>query len=304
MQFKYSRFYFFLMTIAMFTASTKAANQVPLFETTRMKSTGGTGVASLLMDEATYLNPAAIAFFDKGSIYYQHNGLKSTQVSSGSNTASNSQKFSSSSIILSDAKGPTGGSFSYNNIDYRGQSRKRFAAAFAHPIGKKSSLGMTAALTKEKVLDANNVLEKKTYKQLTFGVLHVVDESLSFGFTVNDPFQVKKNDTRATIGFQYVIKDILTVMADAGADYNNRLSDSTVLKAAAQIRLLSDFFARFGTFNDKGLQQKGSGVGIGWMQPRLNIEFALKNTDVLESSKLQQTTEEIKESSFSLAYRF
>ncbi len=304
MQFKYSRFYFFLTTIAMMAGSTEAANKVPQFETTRMKGTAGAGIASLLMDEATYLNPASVAFYQKGSIYYQHSGIDSTQKSSNSTTPSATQEFSSMSVILSDAKGATGGSFSYNDIDYHGQNRKRFAAAFAHPIGKKSSLGVTGSYTKENIFNENNELVKQDYKQTTFGIMHVVDESLSVGFTVHDPFKEKPEETRASTGLQYVIKDIFTVMLDAGADYNNNLSDTVVWKAATQVRLFSDFYARFGTFNDKGTKQKGTGVGLGWMQPRLNVEISMKNTDILESDELNQSSEEIKESSFSLSYRF
>ena len=305
MQIQHSRFYFFLATIAIFATSTEAANQVPQFETTRMKGTAGAGVASLLMDEATYLNPASIAFYQKGSIYYQHSGIDSTQKpKSGSTADPSTEEFSSRSVILSDAKGNTGGSFSYNDIDYQGQSRRRFAGAFAHPVGKKSSLGVTASYIKESVFNKDGVLENRDYKQTTFGILHVVDESLSFGFTVHDPFKEKENETRATTGFQYVIKDIFTIMLDAGADYNTNLSDTVVWRAATQVRLFSDFFARFGTFNDKGLKQKGTGVGVGWNQPRLNIEIALKNSELLESDLLQQSGEDIKESSFSLSYRF
>lgn len=288
----------------MLATSTEAANQIPQFETTRMKGTAGAGVASLLMDEATFLNPASIAFYKKGSVYYQHSGIDSTQRPSNSSANPETQEFSSTSVILSDAKGSTGGSFSYNDIDYQGQSKKRFAAAFAHPIGKKSSLGVTASYIKESVFNDNDILEERDYKQSTFGILHVVDESLSVGFTVHDPFREKESETRATTGIQYLIKDIFTLMLDAGADYNSNLSDTVVWKAATQIRLFSDFYARFGTFNDKGLKQKGTGVGLGWMQPRLNIEIAMKNTDLLESEQLQQTSEEIKETSFSLSYRF
>lgn len=93
-------------------------------------------------------------------------------------------------------------------------------------------------------------------------------------------------------------------MFDAGADYNQDLSKTATWKAATQIKLFSDFYARFGAFNDKGLKQKGSGVGIGWLQPRLVLELALKNTELLESEELNQTGEDIKETSFSLSYRF
>lgn len=278
-----------------------AANPVPQFETTRMKGTAGAGVASVLMDEATYLNPATIAYWNKGSVYYQKSGLDSTPTNK---TDPTTQAFSSQSIIVSDAKGSSGGSLSYNTIDYQGQTVKRFAAAFAHPIGKKSSLGVTGVYTKESLYDENDNLVSADYKQTTIGVAHVIDESVSLGFVVHDPFQEKDGDTRATTGFQYIFSDFLTLMFDVGADYNRDLSETATWKAGTQIKLFSDFYARFGAFNDKGLKQKGSGVGVGWLQPRLVLELALKNTELLESEELNQTGEDIKETSFSLSYRF
>ena len=45
------QFYSVISLLAIFTApTTSATNRVPRFETTRMKSTGGAGVASLLPD--------------------------------------------------------------------------------------------------------------------------------------------------------------------------------------------------------------------------------------------------------------
>ena len=41
------------------------------FQTTRLKSTGGAGVASILMDEATFLNPAPLAFFNLTAVLLQ-----------------------------------------------------------------------------------------------------------------------------------------------------------------------------------------------------------------------------------------
>lgn len=165
-----------------------AANPVPQFETTRMKGTAGAGVASVLMDEATYLNPATIAYWNKGSVYYQKSGLDSTPTNK---TDPTTQAFSSQSIIVSDAKGSSGGSLSYNTIDYQGQTVKRFAAAFAHPIGKKSSLGVTGVYTKESLYDENDNLVSADYKQTTIGVAMLLMNPLVLVLSCMTPFKRK-----------------------------------------------------------------------------------------------------------------
>ena len=51
--------------------------QIREFQTTRLNSTGGAGVASMLSTEAGILNPAASAFFDGSSLSYQrHYAMK------------------------------------------------------------------------------------------------------------------------------------------------------------------------------------------------------------------------------------
>ena len=49
------------------------------------------------------------------------------------------------------------------------------------------------------------------------------------------------------------------------------------------MRILDDFYMRFGAFNDKAREEKGNGYGLGWVQPRLAFEFALKNTKQVAS---------------------
>jgi len=278
-----------------------ANNRVPKFETTRMKSTAGAGVASILMDEATLLNPATIAYYNQGGIFFQRSGIDSTRTQG---SVPETQEFSSMSIIASDSKGPTGGSLSYNTVDYRGQKVQKISSAFARPIGEKSSFGANFSYLKEEIFNQNNVLEKNDYKVMNFGVAHALSESFTMGFVVNDPFKEKVDETRAIAGIQYVFKGFFSLMFDAGADYNQDLSQTVFWKAASQLKIFSDFFIRFGTYRDKGLQEKGTGAGVGWLQPRLVMELAVKNTQVLESLALNQTSEDIKETSFSLSYRF
>lgn len=279
-----------------------ARNRVPRFETTRMKSTGGAGVASILMDEATYLNPATIAYYKQASLYFQKSGLESTTSTQSQN--SNTQEFDTMTIIASDAKGLTGGSLSYNTIEYKGEKIKRFSSAFGRPLGKKSSFGVNISHTKETVFNDSNQLFDQDFTQVTFGVAHAINEEFTLGLVVEDPFQERPEETRAITGFQYVFKGFVSLMFDMGADYNQNLSDTLVWRAASQLKVFDDFFLRFGTFNDKGRQEKGSGAGVGWLQPKLVIELAVKNSELLTSEVLNQEAEEIRETSFSLSYRF
>ncbi len=295
------RFYFFFALIAMLTGTTFARNKLPRFETARMKSTAGTGVASILMDEATYLNPATIAYYKNSSFLFQKSGLETTTTNATSNPT---EEFNSMSIIASDAKGLAGGSLSYNTIEYKGESSKRFSSAFGRPIGKKSSFGINLTYTKEKTFDENNQIVEQDYKQTSFGVAHAINQEFTLGLVLEDPFQERPEDTRAIAGFQYVFKGFVSLMFDLGADYNQNLSDTVKWSAASQLKVFEDFFLRFGTFNDKGRQEKGSGAGVGWLQPKLVLELAVKNTERLESLVLNQTGEDIKETSFSLSYRF
>ena len=302
MKIRFPQFYFFLSLLAIHSVQNiYAVNRIPDFETTRMKSTAGAGVASILMDEATFLNPATIAFYEQGSFYFQKGGVDSTP----SQTNSATQESSNMSIIASDAKGITGGSISYNTAEYKGQSVKRISAAFARPVGEKSSFGVNASYIKEDTfINGSDQLQTDDYKQTTFGIAHVLNDSVSLGFVLRDPFKERQGDTKATAGFQYTFKNFFSVMLDAGADYTENLSDTVSWNAGAQLGLFKDFYVRFGSFNDKGRQEKGTGAGVGWLQPKLVIEVALKNTDILESTNLGQTGEEIKETSLSLSYRF
>lgn len=267
------------------------------FETTRMKSTAGAGVASFLVDEASILNPAPIAFSAKSSFYYQ----KGSSEAQGENksTGPNSIPTDNMAIIASDGNGNLKGSISYVKQTKGDEVRTRISSAVSSLTGKQSSMGFGYRYTKTESPRGSD-----SYKQLTAGVYHYVSPNLSVGLVVFDPLKERPEDVKVFAGFQYSVGDFLTFMFDGGADYTQNLSNTTVIKAATSLKIFSDFYARAGYFEDKGLKQKGTGAGIGWEQPKLVLEFAIKNTEITQSSELDQEGEQIKESSFSLSYRF
>lgn len=264
--------------------------------TTRLKSTAGTGVGTLLMDEATVLNPAAISFFQNSSFYLQKTGADLT-------TADNSPLSDASEDDLmfaaSDAKGVVDGSVSYVRSKDRYGKSSRLAASMSSAVGEKSAMGFSYSMT-----DRDGGPLKGKMKQITAGVTHAISREFTMGVVVPDVLGENELERRAIVGFQYLYKDFIALMLDAGADWEREASESSLIRAAIQLKVFDDFYARFGAQEDKGLKRKGTGAGIGWVQPRLVIEAAMARTEYSEIEAIGQVDETAKETSFSLSYHF
>ena len=271
------------------------------FETTRLKSTGGTGVGALMLDEATILNPASLAFFGLGSLYFQKTNM---DVSDRNGISASNQESGHSAIILSDTKGTIKGAAGYIKMQQEFKNRERFAFSSAMASGKKTAVGITVRATKDKSGMDETSVQKREYNQIIFGVTQVLSENFSLGMVLIDPFKEYVSDTRAVIGAQYDYDDFVFFLLDLGADYNETLSRTVLYRAALNIRMLENIFLRFGLYEDKGFHERGNGLGLSWVQPRLSFDFSFKNTILLFNSALQQQERQIKETSFSLSYRF
>lgn len=286
--------FFVLITTIQFNVQAKLLD----YETTRMKSTGGAGVASILIDESTVLNPAPIAFFNISSIYVEK--------SSTDNTDLNDNKLEGSSnlaVIASDSSKALKGSISYVKAKRNGENYKQLATSFASTIGPKSSLGFTFQKMERKDIYLG-ATESIDYSQFNIGVFHAVNPAFSLGLVVEDPFEKSPNNTKAVIGAQYQIGDYISLIADVGADYKEELSERSLWRAAIQFKVLSSFYLRAGMFDDRIELKSGSGIGLSWIQPKLALNFAIRNLSVEESVELKQIDEDIKETSFSISYRF
>lgn len=268
-------------------------------QTTRLKATSGTGVASFLMDEATLLNPGALGLFTHSSIYYQQN--------KGEYQHENSDilDFKDKAFIASDSSGETGGSLSYTSQKIGNSQRKSFSASMARPFRDKSSLGLTYRRVNDKVDIPNlGILETNRYNQFSIGVIHAIHKNFSIGIVVENPFSSRHSDSLALVGFQYLFHDYITLMFDAGSDYTSDLSESSLYRGAIQIMFLNDFFIRAGFYQDNGLKEKGSSIGLSWVGPKLVIEFAKQNIDLDLNRQAWPEASKISESSFSIAYKF
>lgn len=264
------------------------------FETTRLKSTAGAGVGSILMNEATVLNPAPLALFTVSSIYLEKYSQKSDTFDAKSDNYA---------IIASDTSKNLKGSIAYIKSNEADLENTQMNIALASTMGRKSSAGITYQTIKKQYY-YNDELITQNYKMIIPGVFHAVNEGFTFGIVAVDPTRKTPNETKAIIGLQYQFLSYITLMADFGSDWKRDFDESSLYKLATQFKIMSDFYLRFGVFDDKSIKQKGRGFGLGWVQPKLVIDFAVKNTTLNDDLAFNQSFQNIKESSLSLSYRF
>ena len=269
---------------------------VPQFQTTRLKSTAGAGVASLTVDEANSLNPAPLAFFNVMSLYVQRTkGGLSTE----DGTEVTAEPIEQNAFIISDTKGSLKGSAGYVEHVKGHEKIKQFSASIATIMGPQSSWGVTYKKTTDKGRD-------ERFEQFIVGITHVISPEFSLGIVASDPTGKVEGHRRGIVGFQYIYQNFISLMVDGGSDYEAELSENFFHREAIQIKLLGNIYTRFGIFNDKGLKRRGTGTGLSWIQPRLMLDFAIANTQYDEGGPIvfNQEIYREKETSFSLSYRF
>lgn len=293
--------FFFLLLV-----SSQVFARVHDFQTTRLKSTGGAGVGSVLMNESVVLNPAPLAVFNVTTATYQRDKLELKNRSPLRNSAPNgfSKTSNNNAFILAEGANKVKGAVGYFDQEEGFDSRKRVSTTIAGSYTEKTALGINYKFTQD-VSHAEWGNEEKKYHSFAVGLTHFVDPALTFGILVDDPGKSKDKNNLATIGIQYITKDLLTVMIDVGSDYKESLSDKLFYKVGGQLKLLGDFYLRSGIFYDKAKKEKGNGWGLGWIGPRLGGEFAVKNSKPIEDpSPLLYAGETLKEVVFSLSYVF
>ena len=267
------------------------------FETTHLKSQAGTGVAGIYMEESAFLNPATLAFFDANNVYLQRDMLEFKN-SNGDIT----QKAKSTAVVISDGNPTLSGSLSYIHQVEGNFTRKRWGLSTSSPVNEKSAFGISV----RKSEDYNSLDNStKNYYQTVFGVTHAIDTQTSLGVILYDAFASKADAVRAMTGFQHIFADTATIAFDASGNYNSdEISKTLMYRGSVQIKVLNDFFIRFGAFNDKSLSEKGNGFGLSWIQPRLAFEFAIKNTTQQAIASIARVETKIKETSFGASIRF
>ena len=248
--------------------------------TPRLRSSANIGVGSILLDEATILNPASSAFYKIGAIFYQKSKI---EPSDGRSVGG----IDSSTFIASDAKGRVAGSVSYRTTDQIKDS-KNISVSLASIVGEQSATGVTYHYEDE----------NEKYKYITFGITHAINEMFTLGFVLRDPLRAKENNSNANVGLQYTYKQFITLMGDFGTDWKDRFDEKLIYGGAVQFKIFDDLFIRGGLKIDKQQNLKTKGFGGSWSSPKFVVNLAMsfdENT---------VTEEEIKETTFSVSYKF
>jgi hypothetical protein len=267
------------------------------FETTHSKSIAGTGVAGIYMEEAAFLNPASLAFFNQADVYVQRDML---QIKDKDGNVI--QKPKNTGVVMADGNSSLSGSLSYVHQEEGDQKRSRWGLTASSPLSQESSFGVSVRKSKDENLTTKTEVD---YYQTVIGVTHSLSSQTSLGIVAYDAFNSKAGETKAIIGGQHIFADYVTLAFDFGGNYNaDEISDTLLYRGGVQLRVMNDFFLRFGAFNDKSRQEKGNGFGLAWVQPKLAFEFAIKNTKQEADLAINRNESKIKEASFGVSLRF
>lgn len=276
------------------------------YETPRLKSTAGAGVGSILMNESVLLNPAPLALFNVTTATIQRDeiSLEDRNPSRGSHPNSFDKKTNNNGFFLGEGSSKVKGAVAYLDQKEGKDSRQRYSTAIGVPVNDTLSMGVSYRFTKE-LSYADNGANKFNYHTFNAGVTKVIDQTLSFGLMVEDPAKSKASRTRGVVGAQYIIRDLVTFIVDVGSNYQKDLADGLIVRGATQIKLVSDFYFRAGMFEDKLGKESGNGWGLGWVGPKLVLEFGMKNTKPKTDPSPQLLNgEKLKEMALSLSYIF
>ena len=246
------------------------------FETTRMKSLAGAGIGSFLLNEAPLLNPASIGFMRKSSIYYQKDQDKLEDRSDQRN--SDFKKANNELFIITDTSSGLPGGVSYQYQNTAAGKRTRYSLAGTRPITKKTTIGFILNHTEEE-----SYLVDKSYTHLNFGLIHVINDNLSFGLILKDPTQVVAEYFEYGTGIHYKLNDFFSVIADIGSGDVENYSNHSYNKVAIQMHTMKRWYLRYGQFYNQMTNLKGYGAGISWVGPKFSIDYAQKLSEQISS---------------------
>jgi hypothetical protein len=279
--------------------------QIRDFQTTRLNSTAGAGVASVLSTEAALLNPASSTFFS-GSVFSYHSYSTSLHHESEERLAKDDNfpgNNKSQGFFMSDNSGPLKGGLAYITQNENNYERTQLVAHGAGATGERTSMGFSYRYI-EDTLPLNAEKRHQIHHQMSAGITHVVDESMIIGIVVIDPTRTTPEEERLFAGLHYAFASRFTLIADVGTQYTKNVMDKHIWRAAVQLQLFDDFFFRIGRFHDNIRGNKGTGWGVGWIGPRLGVEFAQKFTDQFRRDSYIYRDESLVDTSISAVIKF
>lgn len=286
----------FFLTLLTTLASRDVNARLRDQETTRLISSSGAGIGSILLNESAFLNPASIYFFQTSTFYYQKGSSRLDN--SSSQRTDDFKKGENQILLLTDTSSALKGAFSYQTQSENGDDRKRFSSSASSNLGPNASFGILYRYTED---DQD---QHKVYHQGIFGISYIYDKKLTLGAILVDPFLANKEDTRLAGGIQYALAQNFLLIADVGVNYNDDPEENRFWKAAFQAQFLKDFFLRYGQFDDGTTDLRGHSWGLSWIGPRLALEYAYRRSEAVKDGSTFYEGEELEEHSLALSLVF
>lgn len=289
-------------SILLICCMTKAAfsfDGILPYETTQLKSQSGAGIASLLTNEATILNPASVVFTNQSTLYYEKSSFDIDEKSD--QRSFEFQEGASEGFIAVDSSNSVKGGANYSYQRQAGGSKLTYGLSLAAPIAKTAAAGFIFSHNEEESI----ILGRKIYTQIDFGYTNVVSDRITFAFTIHDLTHVNPEYFKQTVGIFYTVNAFLDLMIDAGSgDMKNREKKS-FNKWAAQLQAGKNFYVRYGRFYDRTINFQGNSLGASWIGPKFALEYAVKNYEkILENTDTVFMEESFTETSFALTVLF
>lgn len=276
--------------------------QIRDFQTVRLNSTAGAGVASVLSTESAVLNPAGTAFFDKNSVSY-HNYSTSIKNKSDDRKAANdsfAKQNRSQGLFIEDSTSALKGGVGMIRQKENHFERESYLIHGSAPMSQSAAVGVRYNYIQDKLRDGSH----DQAHQITMGTTYIVDENTVVAVMVEDPTRSLKSKERLIAGFQYDLADRFIIMGDVGTQYTKDVKDKYLWRAAVQVNVFSDFFLRAGKFYDNTLETKGTGWGVSWIGPKLGIEFAQKISEQYGTGRYIYRDEKLIDTAISALIKF
>ncbi len=286
-----------LVKILIIFSSFNLFAQLPTIYSTRLLSSAGAGIGSVLVDEVSMLNPAPIAFVPTTNFYYQRSTSELDKDSLNRVNESNDGLFEIYQIA--DSTGDLKGTFSYQNQAQNGYKRRKLVSSFAAIIGKKTSMGISYSYNKY----STPTEKEDKFHQASIGLTHIFNEKLSAGVLVQDPFSSNAKESKVGLGLQFSLFKGLTFIQDFEYSLKNKDATGVTTRTAVQINAFDDFFLRAGKSDDKARKTSSISYGIFWVGPKLSLGYAIMKSTFTEDTSLYLRDEQDIESSLSVSIR-
>lgn len=292
------------VTSALFSSTAFSAH-IRDFQTTRLNSSAGAGVASILSTEAAILNPATSTYFDGNSASYQSYTTSLQHKNSLRDAADDSfaKQNRSQGVFVSDSSSGVKGGVAYLNQKENHFERQRAVFHASSALGANSSVGFSYSYINDK-LPKNFSDRHQTQHAVSLGLIHVLDEQTTVGLVATDLTRTTPGQEQAVAGIQYQMATRLVLIGDLGAQYTRSVSDNYLWRAALQLNIFEDFFVRVGKFHENGTKSKGTGWGASWVGPRFGIEFAQKISEFYGQTSYVYKDEKLVDTSLSAIIKF